>query len=187
MADRLTRIYTKTGDKGSTSLANGERVSKCSARIEALGDIDELNCLLGVLVSQLVADHPQRELLQQIQNQLFDLGGELAVASPDYRAIAPETVAFLEQQLDQLNEQLPPLKEFILPGGSPAGAQCHLARAVCRRAERRLIALVDQEQQSTEGTRYLNRLSDLLFVCARVLAREGGGQEVLWQPTKRAQ
>lgn len=183
MADRLTRIYTRTGDKGTTRLAGGKSVAKTSTRIETLGDIDELNSTLGILAAQMGASHPHYALVLGVQNTLFDLGGELAVADPAYRVIDEALISELEQQIDTLNETLPPLKEFILPGGNLSGAYCHLARTVCRRAERQLIRLCAEEAITTLGQAYLNRLSDWLFVMARILARETN-EEVLWQPRK---
>lgn len=183
MANRLTKIYTRTGDKGTTSLANGSKVSKDHPRIETLGDTDELNCLLGVLIAELAAQEPLRKLLLQCQNDLFDLGGELAVADPDYQVISATVISDMEQQIDSMNSRLPPLKEFILPGGNRAAALCHQARSVCRRAERRIVELARQEKVNQEAARYLNRLSDLLFVAARILACQDG-KEVLWQPRK---
>jgi len=178
MGNRLSKIYTRTGDAGETGLGDGSRVPKDSLRIECNGEVDELNCLVGlVLVHELpefVADS-----LTEVQHKLFDLGGELSM--PGYKAMDASDVERLEQDLDHLNKDLPPLKEFILPGGGPAAAACHQARAVCRRAERRLVALGRKEELGTEGRRYLNRLSDLLFVMARVLARLQGGSEVLWR------
>ncbi|WP_028468520.1 cob(I)yrinic acid a,c-diamide adenosyltransferase [Neptunomonas japonica] len=185
MADRLTRIYTRTGDKGSTGLADGRRVSKTSERIETLGDIDELNSVLGVLRAELVAEDPLSVIFFQLQNDLFDLGGEIAMANPDYQAITPEMIGELESHLDDLNEQLPPLTEFILPGGSRSAAYCHQGRSICRRAERQMIRLCNAEEQNSAGAIYLNRLSDLLFVCARILARRAGATEVLWQPRNK--
>ncbi len=182
MSNRLTRIYTRGGDKGTTALANGNRVSKTSARIEALGTVDELNSHLGLLITQLDAQPSLQQTLMLRQHELFDLGGELAVADPDYVVICAEMISGIEQELDQLNQQLPPLKEFILPGGTPAAAQCHVARTLCRRAERRLTAVAESEAVNPEAVAYLNRLSDLLFVCCRVIARHNGGSEVLWQP-----
>lgn len=179
---RLTRIYTRTGDTGTTALANGTRVAKSSPRIGALGDVDELNSTLGVLLAELPHSHTLIKLLQPVQNQLFDLGSELAVADPDFQALSESSITQLESWLDQLNAQLPPLQEFILPGGNRCAALCHLARSVCRRAERSLHLLSDTETGSPLGARYLNRLSDLLFVMARALAREQGDTEVLWQP-----
>ncbi|MCV6611571.1 MAG: cob(I)yrinic acid a,c-diamide adenosyltransferase [Amphritea sp.] len=186
MADRLTRIYTRGGDKGTTSLAGGQRVEKNHPRIEALGDTDELNCLLGVLVAELDETQPLKTTLTRCQNDLFDLGGELAVADENYVVITAEVIADMEQTIDDINSELPPLKEFILPGGSRAAALCHQARSICRRAERRVVELARDETVNPFGAAYLNRLSDLLFVAARQLARENGGQEVLWQPRKPA-
>jgi cob(I)alamin adenosyltransferase len=179
MGYRLSKIYTRTGDKGTTGLGDGSRVDKDSARIEAIGTVDELNCLIGVLITH----NPPGEIIQlltQIQHRLFDLGGELAV--PGYQVVTNESIEDLEQSLDQLNESLPPLKEFILPAGNLLAASGHHARAVCRRAERRLTLLArqDQEQVNENALKYLNRLSDLLFVIARVLARQNGGGEVYW-------
>ena len=180
MGYRLSKIYTRTGDKGTTGLGDGRRVDKDSARIEAIGTVDELNSLIGVLIAQAI---PQsiRDLLTGIQHRLFDLGGELSILS--MQVIKAESVDQLEAFLDQLNGDLPPLKEFVLPGGNPPAAHCHHARTVCRRAERRLTHLSRQqgEEVSANALKYLNRLSDLLFVVGRVLARENGGSEVLWR------
>jgi cob(I)alamin adenosyltransferase len=180
MGYRLSKIYTRTGDKGTTGLGDGRRVDKDSARIEAIGTIDELNCLIGVVLSQCV-DEPIAKQLTGIQHRLFDLGGELSI--PEMQVIGSDMVEELENNLDQLNENLPPLKEFILPGGTLAASHCHHARAVCRRAERRLTHLARQpgEQVSENALKYLNRLSDLLFVMGRVLARADGGNEVYWR------
>ncbi|WP_372743447.1 cob(I)yrinic acid a,c-diamide adenosyltransferase [Neptunomonas sp.] len=186
MANRLTKIYTRTGDKGTTGLADGSRVSKTSERIETLGDIDELNSVLGILLTELTAEDPLQPVFFQIQNDLFDLGGEIAMANPDYQAITPDIVTELENHLDTLNEQLPPLTEFILPGGSRAAAYCHQSRSICRRAERQMIRLCDTEKQNPMGAMYLNRLSDLLFVCARTLARRAGSTEIYWKPRKKS-
>ena len=179
MGKRLTKIYTRTGDDGTTGLGDGSRVSKDDARVVAYGTVDELNSQLGLLLAEEVPA-AVRTLLHEVQHHLFDLGGELCI--PGHEAIGEEHVAWLERSLDGFNETLPPLEDFILPGGSRAAALCHVARTVCRRAERAVITL------SREGTtvppfsaRYLNRLSDLLFVTARVLARHDGGGEVLWQ------
>lgn len=182
MSNRLTRIYTRRGDTGSTSLANGQRIPKYHPRIEALGDVDELNSLLGLLLAQLEAEDPLFPLLRQVQNDLFDIGGEVAVADPDYRVITQDAVLQLELRLDELNESLPPLQEFILPGGCPAAAQAHFCRCVCRRAERRMTELAAAESVNPQSVAFLNRLSDLLFVCARHLSRRTGGEEILWQP-----
>lgn len=179
MGYRLSKIYTRTGDSGTTGLGDGSRVNKESPRIEAIGCIDELNSLIGLLIAQQVPEEISR-ILTAIQHQLFDLGGELAI--PGHLAITDDAVTTLEQQLDQLNADLPPLREFILPGGSLQAASCHHARAVCRRGERRLATLARQEGEtvSTTALKYINRLSDLLFVMARCLARHNGGQEVFW-------
>jgi cob(I)alamin adenosyltransferase len=182
MSNRLTRLYTRRGDKGTTGLANGNRVAKSHPRIEALGDVDELNSLLGLLVAELSPGDPLYPELLGIQNDLFDLGGELAVADKQYRVIDASCLEALEEQLDSRNETLPPLQEFILPGGNRAAAQAHLARAVCRRAERRMVELAATETVNPLAIAYLNRLSDLLFVYARLLARRDGGSEILWQP-----
>ncbi len=179
MGHRLSRIYTRTGDGGTTGLADGSRLAKDSARIEAIGEIDELNCQLGALLEQEGLGGELAEALTEVQHRLFDLGGELAV--PGTAVLAGDDVTRLEQLLDRLNADLPPLKEFILPGGGPAACAAHLARAVCRRAERRLIALAREEPVNEASRSYLNRLSDLLFVAARVLARAGRG-EVYWRP-----
>jgi cob(I)alamin adenosyltransferase len=178
MGHRLSKIYTRTGDKGDTGLGSGERVAKDCLRIEAIGQIDELNCVIGMVLVHDIRDEI-RSCLSEVQHKLFDLGGELSM--PGYEAINTDDVAALEQELDAFNAGLPPLKEFILPGGGPAAAACHLARAVCRRTERRLVTLARQEDINPQGQVYLNRLSDLLFVLCRILAREEGGVEVLWR------
>lgn len=180
MGHRLSRIYTRTGDKGTTGLADGSRVDKDSARVEAMGAVDELNCHVGqVLVHEVPAE--VRECLTDVQHALFDVGGELAI--PGRVALDEDYVRRLEQALDGFNEKLPALKEFILPGGGPAAVACHVARAVCRRAERRLLALARAEAVNESSRKYLNRLSDLLFVLARVLARAEAG-EVFWDPRR---
>ena len=179
MGNRLSKITTRTGDGGSTGLGDGSRISKTSARIHAIGDVDELNSWIGLLAASLPSDHDLQDLLKQIQNDLFDLGGELAV--PGFNGFNAQALSDLEQQQKALNEQLPPLKDFILPGGNQAAAHCHLARAVCRRAERALVELGIQDDTNPLLLAYLNRLSDTLFIAARVLARENGDQEVLWQ------
>lgn len=180
MGNRLSKIYTRTGDDGSTGLGDGARVAKDCPRVEAFGTVDELNACIGVVLAAPAVPARIRESLASIQHRLFDLGGELAVPGRD--VIIAGDSSDLEATLDQLNASLPALKEFILPGGSPAGAACHVARAVCRRAERRLIALRRTDTVNAESIRYLNRLSDLLFVMARVLCRLDGGSETLWQP-----
>ena len=179
MGHRLSKIYTRTGDTGTTGLGDGTRVPKTHGRIEAYGAVDEANSAIGMTLA--VAGLPANivELLTEVQHDLFDLGGELAV--PGYRAITQPQINRLEQELDKLNEPLPMLKEFILPGGGPASAACHLARTITRRAEREVWRLMETESVATEVPQYLNRLSDLLFVVARVLARHEKGQEVLWK------
>ena len=179
MGHRLSKIYTRTGDDGTTGLGDGSRVPKTHARIEAYGTVDEANSAIGVILAVPNLPPAVAEALTQIQHELFDLGGELAV--PGYRAIHDSHIDQLEQSLDRFNEPLPPLKEFILPGGGPAAAACHMARAITRRAERNAWALAQSEDVAPQVTRYLNRLSDLLFVVARVLARHENGQEVLWK------
>ena len=179
MGHRLSKIYTRTGDDGTTGLGDGSRVPKTHGRIEAYGTVDEANSAIGVILAVPNLPAAVSEALTQIQHELFDLGGELAV--PGYRAIQDSHIDQLEQCLDRFNEPLPPLKEFILPGGGPAAAACHVARAITRRAERDAWALAQSEEVAPQVTRYLNRLSDLLFVVARVLARHENGQEVLWK------
>jgi cob(I)alamin adenosyltransferase len=185
MTDRLTRIYTRSGDKGTTGLADGRRVEKYHPRIEALGDIDELNSSLGILIAEMAPRDPLRALVPQLQHDLFDLGGELAMVDARYWVIDDADISALEQQLDALNADLPPLRDFILPGGNRASALCQQSRSLCRRAERRLVELARHEAVNPNALGYVNRLSDLLFVCARVLARRDGGQEVLWQPRNK--
>lgn len=177
MGNRLSKIYTRTGDKGTTGLGDGTRVEKTSARVEAFGTVDELNSAVGLV---LAAKLPQevRTCLTRTQHELFDLGGELCM--PGYMLVPGSYVDGLEQALDGFNKDLPPLKDFILPGGSEAAARCHLARTIARRAERRVLSLSQLETVNEASIRYLNRLSDLLFVISRVLARHDGGAEVLW-------
>ncbi|NLC60974.1 MAG: cob(I)yrinic acid a,c-diamide adenosyltransferase [Gammaproteobacteria bacterium] len=182
MGNRLSRIYTRTGDDGSTGLGDGTRVGKDSARVEAYGTVDEANCTIGLVQACTLPDEV-REVLTQVQHHLFDLGGELCV--PGHEAIQDAHIDGLEAQLDRFNGQLPPLKEFILPGGGEAASRCHLARTVVRRAERAAVALSRQETVRPQPVRYLNRLSDLLFVLARVLARADGQGEVLWDHERR--
>ena len=179
MGNRLSRIYTRTGDDGTTGLGDGSRVPKDSLRVEAFGSVDELNSAIGVLLATPGIPPGVSASLTEMQHELFDLGGELCI--PGHRAIKAEHVARLERSLDEFNDALPPLKEFILPGGGPAAAACHLARAIARRAERRTWTLARSEKVSPELAQYLNRLSDLLFVLARVLARHEQGVEVLWR------
>ena len=182
MGNRLSRIYTRTGDDGSTGLGDGSRTGKDSLRVNAYGTVDEANSAIGVL---LAVELPQdvRDLLTTIQHQLFDLGGELCI--PGHAAIHAADIDALEQQLDRYNDDLPPLKDFILPAGGEGAARCHLARTIVRRAERETVALARVEDSRAEAVRYLNRLSDLLFVLSRVLARAGGHGEVLWNHERR--
>jgi cob(I)alamin adenosyltransferase len=182
MGNRLSKIYTRTGDQGTTGLGDGSRIPKDAIRIEAMGTVDELNSSVGILLAELEASDPLTSPLKWIQNDLFDLGGELSI--PNYEIISESHVLRLESWLDELNTELPALKNFILPGGNKAAAACHLARSICRRAERTMVSLAHNEQVNQQGNIYLNRLSDLLFVCARILARRDGGQEVLWERTE---
>lgn len=178
MGNRLSKIYTRTGDSGSTGLGDGTRVPKDDARVEAYGTVDELNSVIGMALMESMPE-TVHGTLSDIQHELFDVGSELCM--PGYKAITPAHVARLESTLDQLNADLPPLKEFILPGGGRAAAACHLARTVCRRAERRVYTLSRNSDVAVDTLKYLNRLSDLLFVMARVLARYENGSEVLWR------
>ena len=184
MGNRLSKIYTKTGDDGTTGLGDGTRVAKDSKRVGAYGTVDELNSTIGIVLAQEIPP-AVRESLTQIQHDLFDLGGELCI--PGMAMVHEADVERLEQTLDGFNADLPALKDFILPGGGMAAAACHLARTVCRRAEREAVTLARSEPVRPEAIRYLNRLSDLLFVLARVLARASGHGEVLWQHERRKQ
>ena len=177
MSNRLTKIYTRTGDDGTTELSNHERIDKSNIRIEAMGDIDELNSIIGFLRTNDIPDDLSEHLLN-IQHRLFDIGGELAI--PDNSVISSESVKRLEQLIDDLNSDLPTLKEFVLPGGTISASICHVARTVCRRSERTLVILARKESFNTETLRYINRLSDLLFVLARILNKLSNTKEVLW-------
>jgi cob(I)alamin adenosyltransferase len=179
MGNRLSKIYTRTGDDGTTGLGDGSRVAKDSARVEAYGTVDELNSTIGLLLAVPGLPPAVAACLTEVQHELFDMGGELCI--PGHHVITAAHVSRLESSLDAFNDELPPLKEFILPGGGPAAAACHLARTVARRAERRVWMLARAESVSPEVAKYLNRLSDLLFVLARVLARHERGAEVLWR------
>jgi len=183
MGHRLSKIYTRTGDAGTTGLGDGERTTKNALRVQAMGDVDELNSLIGVLRSESVPSDPDNILLT-VQHDLFDLGGELSI--PGSSLLAASAVDVLERAIDRWNEDLPPLKEFILPGGSRAAALCHLARAVCRRAERAVVALAQNEPVNETVLGYINRLSDLLFVLARTLARRDAGAEIMWDRSRLA-
>jgi len=187
MGKRLTRIATRTGDDGTTGLATGARVAKSHPRVAAMGDVDELNSQLGVLLAEPLPGDV-RTLLQQVQQQLFNLGGELSL--PGQSLVTDEAVAALDQALERHNATLPPLAEFILPGGTRSAAIAHVARTVARRAERALVALGESEAVNPAPRHYLNRLSDLLFVLARVLNRANldglGGDDVYWRSRKLA-
>lgn len=181
MGKRLTKIYTRTGDDGTTGLADGKRVLKDAARLEALGEIDELNSAVGLVLAEELPEGI-RTSLTAVQHDLLDMGGELCL--PGHTIIGAAHVARLEKELDMLNADLSALEDFVLPGGSRAAAAAHLARTVCRRAERRLVALARQESVPPRLLHYLNRLSDLLFVTARALNRHAGRSDVLWQQGK---
>ncbi len=182
MANRLSKIYTRTGDDGTTGLGDGSRTNKDSLRVEAMGDVDELNAVIGILLSEPLAAEIQ-DTLTRVQHDLFDLGGEICI--PGHAMVKAERVSALEESLDRLNEQLQPLKEFILPGGSRAAAYCHLARTVCRRAERQLTRLSREEPVTTISLQYLNRLSDLLFVMCRAINKQADVPDVLWKNESR--
>jgi len=182
VGNRLSKIYTRTGDGGTTGLGDGSRIAKDSARVAAYGTVDEANSAIGlVLAADIQPDIA--ELLTKVQHQLFDLGGELCI--PGHAAIHEADISALEAALDRFNDPLPPLQEFILPGGGEAAARCHLARTIVRRAERETVTLARHETVRAEAIGYLNRLSDLLFVLARVLARASGHGEVLWNHERR--
>lgn len=187
MGFRLSKLYTRTGDEGQTGLADGRRIDKNHPRIEAMGSVDELNSVLGVLIADLQAQQLSSlcAVLAPIQHRLFDLGGELAV--PGHDIIDETDVTDLETLIDGYNADLEPLKNFILPGGSRCIASAHLARSVCRRAERRYLSLAGEEKVNNQARIYLNRLSDLLFVLARIIARQEQTPEVLWQPKPKPQ
>ena len=181
MGHRLSKIYTRTGDTGTTGLGDGSRTGKNSLRIAALGDIDETNSVIGLLLSEALPSDVSG-LLTGVQHDLFDLGGELSI--PGAKMLAENSAARLETAIDRYNETLGPLKEFILPSGIRAAALAHLARTVCRRAERTIVTLAASEPVSPAGRQYLNRLSDLMFVLARHFNREAGRGDVLWQRDK---
>lgn len=178
MGNRLSKIYTKTGDDGTTGLGDGSRVKKDSTRVEAMGDIDELNCGIGLLRAE---DLPGAidVLLRQIQNALFDLGGELSI--PDSTIFTPEIIEKIEIEIDRYNEILPPLKEFLIPAGSRGVAISHLCRSVCRRAERKLVKLSESEDVRVESRMFINRLSDYFFVLARIIGSQDEVTESLWE------
>jgi cob(I)alamin adenosyltransferase len=178
MGNRLSKIYTRTGDDGTTGLGDGSRINKDSLRVEAMGDVDELNSVIGLMMTEAV---PSMLIspLTQIQHDLFNVGGEICI--PGYVILQQSRIKDLEDLIDQLNENLTPLKEFILPGGTKTAAYCHLARTVCRRAERKLIELHRNEKVTDISLQYLNRLSDLLFVMCRTINKEAGVSDVLWK------
>lgn len=178
MGNRLSKIYTRTGDDGTTGLGDGSRTAKDSNRIEALGAIDELNSCIGQLLSCEVPVEID-QCLFEVQHTLFDIGGEICI--PEFRMVEADRVEALEESLDTFNQDLEPLKEFILPGGTHAAAICHSARSICRTAERRLHTLARDEDVSAISRQYLNRLSDLLFVVARYLNKHAGRTDVLWR------
>ena len=183
MANRLTQIATRTGDNGTTGLGDNTRVSKDSLRVHAMGDVDELNSNIGVLLCEAMPDGV-RTLLVEIQHQLFNLGGELSI--PGYELLKPEAVALLDAALEEHNAKLPRLAEFILPAGSRAASLAHVCRTVARRAERAVVALDQAETLKESPRQYLNRLSDLLFVLSRVLNRMNGGDDVYWKSERMA-
>lgn len=177
MGNRLSKIYTRTGDDGTTGLGDGSRIAKDDARVEAMGAVDELNSTLGLVRTEPLPDDIAA-VLSDIQHDLFDLGGELSI--PGYQLISAGAVDKLEKELDRLNAELSPLKDFILPGGTRAASWCHLARSICRRAERRIVTLARETEQADTPRQYLNRLSDYLFVLARYLNKSAGETDVLW-------
>ena len=181
MGNRLSKIYTRTGDKGTTGMADGSRVDKDDLRVAAIGDTDELNSVIGMVICKC-SEGEVKESLITVQHDLFNIGGQLTM--PECQLITQQRIDWLEQVLDKFNEHLPPLKEFILPGGGEAAAHCHLARTVCRRTERTLVTLARQFEYSEFIRAYINRLSDLLFVFCRVLSREACEGEVYWQSSR---
>ena len=183
MGHRLSKIYTRTGDAGTTGLGDGNRVSKNSLRIHTLGEVDEVNAAIGVLLCEELPEDV-RALLTNVQHDLFDLGGEVCI--PGMEMITAKQVQHLEEELDRFNDDLEPLKDFILPGGTRAAALCHQARTICRRAERSMVRLNSAEPLSDPARRFINRLSDLLFILGRLLNRAGGRGDVLWQKGKNA-
>jgi cob(I)alamin adenosyltransferase len=181
MGNRLSKITTRTGDDGTTGLAGNTRVRKDDSRIEVIGEIDELNSHLGLLMTEALPPHAS-ELLTAIQHHLFDLGGELAMSK--FHGITEAKLALLDEAIARYNAMLAPLKEFVLPGGSRMGAQCHVCRTVCRRAERRMVSLARQEPTAPLLVAYLNRLADLLFILARVFNAENGASDILWESNR---
>ncbi len=183
MGHRLSKIYTRTGDGGETGLGDGRRLSKDHPRLHVLGDLDELSSVLGLVRCELPAAHASAAALRQVQQELLDLGGEMAC--PGLQLLDSAAITRLEQEMDALNAELGPLQEFILPGGTRAAASAHLARATARRLERQLVALAQEEALPDLALAYINRLSDWLFVMARQLGREEGDTEILWRHERR--
>ena len=178
MGNRLSKIYTRTGDDGTTGLGDGSRINKDSLRVEAMGDVDELNSVIGIMLTEAMPE-VLATTLTQIQHDLFNIGGEICI--PGYVILKQARIEDLEKKIDSLNDDLAPLKEFILPGGTKAAAYCHLARTVCRRAERKLVELHRTEKVTDISLQYLNRLSDLLFVMCRTINKQAGVSDVLWK------
>lgn len=178
MGNRLSKIYTRTGDAGTTGLGDGTRVDKDSLRVDAMGDVDELNATIGLLLTEALPENLVATLTQ-VQHDLFNMGAEICI--PNYAVLQQTSIDQLENSIDAMNDKLLPLKEFILPGGTKAAAICHLARTVCRRAERKLISLHKKENVTEISLKYLNRLSDLLFVMCRIINKHGGVDDVLWK------
>lgn len=178
MGNRLSKLYTRTGDDGTTGLGDGSRIDKTDLRVSAMGDVDELNATIGLILSHEVSDDLLK-VLTRVQHDLFNIGGELCMPNQTY--FTNTSVEWIEQQIDHYNQDLPPLKEFILPGGAQSAAHCHLARTVSRRAERTVIQLSRQTNVGNPILQYLNRLSDLLFVCCRILNKQAGKSDIFWQ------
>ena len=178
MANRLSKIYTRTGDKGKTGLADGSRVDKFNSRIESLGNIDELNSIIGIVLTEKIPND-MKAILERVQHDLFDIGGELSI--PNHMVIDEKKIDFLENSLDKMNNELQPLKEFILPGGARISSYCHLARTVCRRVERNLFKLAQSDKVNEASLKYVNRLSDMLFVLARFLNKINQHNDILWK------
>lgn len=178
MGNRLSKLYTRTGDDGTSGLSGGERIAKNHQRMNAMGTVDELNSVIGLLVSKLQDDELE-EMLVEIQHDLFNIGGEISM--PPHSFIKPEKVTGLEQKIDQFNESVEPLKDFILPGGCEPAAVCHMARSIARRAERDVVTLHQHEAVCDTTRQYLNRLSDLLFVVARIINLRSGQDDVMWK------
>ncbi len=181
MGNRLTKIYTRTGDKGTTGMADGSRVPKDSLRIHAIGEVDELNSMIGLVINKCQLEEVKENLIT-IQHDLFNIGGQLAM--PDYEMVNQARIDWLEESLDEMNAELTPLKEFILPGGSEDAGFCHMARAICRRVERSMVSLKAEEEFNPFLIAYINRLSDWLFVASRLLNKAGGEAEVYWQSSR---